>query len=61
MPKKSRIGYKKSIEKKYNDRAIGAGLLDMVLVMQVLQQQPMLSQVLVLNQVVGMDLILINR
>ena len=25
MSKKSRIGYKKSIEKKYNDRAIGAG------------------------------------
>ena len=25
MSKKSRIGYKKSIERKYNDRAIGAG------------------------------------
>ena len=30
-------------------------LLNMVSVMQVLQQQPMLSQELVLNQVVGMD------
>ena len=61
VSKKSRIGYKKSIEKKYNDRAIAAGFTQYGLVMQILQQQPMLSQVLVLNQVIGMVSILINH
>ena len=62
VSKKSRIGYKKSIERSTMIAQLALVLLNMVLVMQVIQQQQQMQlQVSVLKQVVGMVSILINH
>ena len=56
-----KASYAKDKKKNIMIAQLALVLLNMVSVMQVLVQQPMLSQVSVLNQVVGMVSILINR